>query len=263
MIDHYILCLAVVYGVNMDINGLLNNFFGNQNNSNDSNTAQTGSGAFDISSLAEKAKGLTQKATQGGVNSFAGGAVAGGLLSLLLSNGKARDIAGGALGYGGAALLGALAHNAYQNYQAGKKPEGSVNTLLESQPNVNDYSINGDQNFGIVLIKGMIAAAKSDGHIDSAEQNKIFSEIEKMNLPADQKALIFDSLMKPIDLNELTKNIHSMEQAAEFYLASCLAIEPNQTEEKRYLESLGTMLKLPPELIEHIHVQIKSIQSNK
>lgn len=241
----------------MDINNLLNNFFGSQNITNKS---QNENGSFDISNMVEKAKGLTHKATQGGVNSFAGGAVAGGLLSLLLSNNKARNIAGGALGYGGAALLGVLAHKAYQNYQAGKQAEDPQNPVLQAQSNMSDSSLKGDHNFGIILIKGMIAAAKSDGHIDSIEQNKIFSEIEKMNLPVDQKALIFDSLLKPVDLKELTKNISSMEQAAEFYLASYITIEPNQPEEISYLESLGNMLKLPPELINQIHQQIKSIQ---
>ena len=241
----------------MDINNLLNNFFGSQNTTNES---QTEKGSFDISNLAEKAKGLGQKATQGGINSFAGGAVAGGLLSLLLSNNKARDIAGGALGYGGAAVLGVLAHKAYQNFQAGKQSKDPQNPVLQDQSNMSDSSLKDDHNFGIILIKGMIAAAKSDGHIDSIEQNKILSEIEKMNLPADQKALIFDSLLKPIDLNELTKNIHSMEQATEFYLASYIMIEPNKAEELKYLESLRNMLKLPPELINQIHEQIKSIQ---
>lgn len=241
----------------MDINNLLNNFFGSQNTTNGS---QTEKGSFDISNLAEKAKGLGQRATQGGVNSFAGGAVAGGLLSLLLSNNKARDIAGGVLGYGGAAVLGALAHKAYQNFQAGKQSQVLLNPALQDQSNISDSSLKDDHNFGIILIKGMIAAAKSDGHIDSIEQSKILSEIDKMNLPADQKALIFDSLLKPIDLKELTKNIHSMEQATELYMASYITIEPNKAEELNYLDSLGNMLKLPPELINQIHEQIKSIQ---
>ena len=49
-----------------------------------------------------------------GSKAFAGGAVAGGLLGLLLGG---RRHGGGLLGYGGAAALGALALQAYQNYQ--------------------------------------------------------------------------------------------------------------------------------------------------
>jgi uncharacterized membrane protein YebE (DUF533 family) len=248
----------------MDINSLLKTFLGGQA---DPNQTQSTNSGFDMSSLAEKAKGLAQQATQGGVNSFAGGAVAGGLLSLLLSNGKARDIAGGALGYGGAALLGALAHKAYQNYQSVKQTgDGLVNGHIESelnQPSLHTAKRAGDQSFGIVLIKGMIAAAKSDGHLDSQEQERIFSQIEKMNLPSDQKELIFDALMKPIDLNALTNDIQSMEQATEFYLASCLAIDPNHPEEQQYLQSLATTLKLPSELVNQIHEQLNTFGSNR
>jgi uncharacterized membrane protein YebE (DUF533 family) len=41
-----------------------------------------------------------------GAQGFAGGAVAGGLLGLLLGSKKMRKLASGALGYGGAAALG-------------------------------------------------------------------------------------------------------------------------------------------------------------
>lgn len=232
----------------MDLNSLLKNFLGGEADPSSTNAQ---SGSFDVSTLTEKAKGLAQNVTQGGINSFAGGAVAGGLLSLLLSNGKARDIAGGALGYGGAALLGALAHNAYRNYKADNL---STKSLINEQ---HQAAERGD--FNTTLIKGMIAAAKSDGHIDTKEQQKIFSEIEKMNLPQDQKSLIFDSLLKPIDLKELTTNIKTMEQATEFYLASCLTIDPEHPEDQKYLKSLAIQLKLPPELIHQIHEQIKSI----
>src|SRR5689334_24928715 len=50
-----------------------------------------------------------------GSQAFAGGAVAGGLLGLLMGGGRRHG--GGLLGYGGAAALGAIALQAYQNYQ--------------------------------------------------------------------------------------------------------------------------------------------------
>ena len=50
-----------------------------------------------------------------------GGFAAGGLLGVLLGQKKIRNMAGGLLGYGGAAALGALAHRAYQNWQAGQQ----------------------------------------------------------------------------------------------------------------------------------------------
>ena len=55
----------------------------------------------------------------GGAQGFAGGAAAGGLLGLLLGNKKMRKAGGGVLGYGGAAVLGALAHRAYRGHGCG------------------------------------------------------------------------------------------------------------------------------------------------
>ena len=53
------------------------------------------------------------------------GAAAGGLLGLLVGNKKARKMAGGLVGYGGAAAAGALAFKAWQNWQQGKPAENA------------------------------------------------------------------------------------------------------------------------------------------
>jgi len=235
----------------MDIKSLLNNFLGSNNQ--DANQTTTNSGE---SVLVQKAKEIAGKATSGGVNSFAGGAAAGGLLTLLLSNGKARDIAGSALSYGGVALIGALAHKAYQNYQSNRNSNPNAEPQIETT-----LALQQDNNpFTIKLIKGMIAAAKSDGHIDSKEQAKIFSEIEKMNLPSDQKSLIFDFLVKLISMAELTSDIQSTEQAAELYLASCLVVDLDHPEEQKYLSDLSVNLKLPKELADSLQNQVKNFQ---
>ena len=60
-----------------------------------------------------------------GLGGVAGGLAAGELLGVLLGNKKARKkvgkLAGGVVGYGGAAALGALAFRAYQNWQSGQQ----------------------------------------------------------------------------------------------------------------------------------------------
>lgn len=237
----------------MDINNLLNKFLGSTT-STDQNSP----------SLAEQAKVLAQKATQGGVGSFAGGAVTGGLLTLLLNNHKAREIASGTLGYGGAALLGVLAHQAYQRYKTNTATEGTTNITpntnrLNDQVPLQIRVEQDNQNFSLTLIKGMIAAAKSDGHIDSKEQQHILTEVDKMKLPPEQKAIVFEALMKPTDLQSLTQGINNLEQAAELYLASCIAIDPDHPGETEFLKSLANTLKLPSELVSEIHQQVKRL----
>lgn len=186
-----------------------------------------------------------------GSGGFARGAAAGGLLGLLLG-GRPRRMAGGALGYGGAAVLGALALKAWQNYQqrsaapASLTPEALAAVAPESLPHALPAADGGP--FQIVLVRAMVAAAKADGHIDATEQQRLFSEVEKMGLDADAKAAVFDLLNQPADLDAIAGAVATPEQAAEIYLASRIAAEPDHPAERAYLDALATRLKLPAEL---------------
>lgn len=234
----------------MDINGLLNQFLGG--NAKDS-----------LNTLTEKAKALTEQAKQNGLGGFAGGAAAGGLLTLLLSSDKVRSLASGVVGYGGAAVLGAMAHKAYQNYQAGQSSQALTPVTEQDVANLAPHfqpekmtSATGDP-FALLLIKGMIAAAKADGHIDEDEQKRISGEVAKLNLSAEHKALVFDALNQPLNVDELIKDIDSVELASEFYLVSLLAINSDNPAEQAYLTALANKLNLPADLVTHLQEQAK------
>jgi uncharacterized membrane protein YebE (DUF533 family) len=197
-----------------------------------------------------------------GSKAFAGGAVAGGLLGLLLG-GKGRRRGGGLLGYGGAAALGAMALQAYQNYQrqqAGMDAPGramqeqlperggvpaldeSATALANARPAANDGA------FELALVRAMVGAAKADGHIDAKEQRRLFAEVERLGLDAESKAYVFDLLTHDVDLYDLASAATTPEQGAEIYLAARLAIDADEPAERAYLDALATRLKLPPEL---------------
>jgi len=182
-----------------------------------------------------------------GSKAFAGGAVAGGLLSMLLGGNSRRG--GGLLGYGGAAALGALALQAYQNYQrqqagGGAARFGDVGTqaLPHARPSADGSP------FELTLVRAMVGAAKADGHIDAAEQQRLFAEVERLGLDADAKAYIFDLLTQDVDLYDLARSATTPEQGAEIYLAARLAIDPDQPSERAYLDALATRLGLPADL---------------
>jgi uncharacterized membrane protein YebE (DUF533 family) len=197
----------------------------------------------------------------GGLGGFAGGAAAGGLLALLLGNKKARKMAGGIVGYGGAAALGALAYKAYENWRGGQNaasaPVATPSEIRQADPAflpAAGPAANG-QPFELALIRAMIGAAKADGHVDGAEQKLLFEQVEKLDLDAEAKAFVFDALAKPVDVGDIAAAAQSQEQAAELYLASRLAIDPDQAAEKAYLEALAHRLKLPAELVSHLDRQ--------
>jgi uncharacterized membrane protein YebE (DUF533 family) len=182
-----------------------------------------------------------------GSKAFAGGAVAGGLLGMLLGGNSRRG--GGLLGYGGAAALGALALQAYQNYQrqqagGGAARFGDVGTqaLPHARPAADGSP------FELTLVRAMVGAAKGDGHIDANEKKRLFAEVERLGLDAEAKAYIFDLLTQDVDLYDLARSATTPEQGAEIYLAARLAIDPDQPSERAYLDALATRLGLSPEL---------------
>ena len=199
-----------------------------------------------------------------GAEGFMGGAVTGGLLGLLLGNKKVRKMAGGALGYGGAAVLGALAHRAYQNYQAGQPASTSAPATLTEIAQVPAAQLPhavpaaGGGPFELVLIEAMVAAAKADGHVDAQEQQRLFSEVERLGLDAESKAYVFDLLSRPVELAQLSSRVANQEQAGELYLASRLAIDPDHPAERAYLDALASRLNLPSELRAHLDASATS-----
>ncbi len=193
---------------------------------------------------------------------FGKGAAVGGLLGLLMGNKKMRKMAGGAVGYGGAAAAGAMALKAYQNWQQGKQvqtapvvtPADLNNIDPRSLPQTASKSVS--QNFSLTLVTAMIAAAKADGHVDGQEQTAIFERVEKMSLDSQSKAFVFDALRKPVDVDALVAGIQGIEQASEVYMVSRIAIDIDHPAERAYLEVLAHRLNLPPELVAHLDHQV-------
>lgn len=199
-----------------------------------------------------------------GLAGVAGGVAAGGLLGLLLGSKKARKsvgkVAGGVVGYGGAAALGALAYRAYQNWQSGQKapqnaaPAAQPTESLHAESKILPAAAPAGNGRPFEL--AMIAAANADGHIGPEEQKSIFERVGEMPLDAEDKAFVFDALAKPPSLQDIADLASGPEQAAELYLVSRLAIDPDHPMEQAYLEALATRLSLPRELVDHLESQI-------
>jgi uncharacterized membrane protein YebE (DUF533 family) len=180
----------------------------------------------------------------GGRRGFAGGAVAGGLLGLLLGGDRRRG--GGLLAYGGAAVLGALALKAYENYQ--RQQAGGGATIAASGVMPHAQPAADGSPFELALVRAMVGAAKADGHIDATEQQRLFAEVERLGLDAEAKAYVFDLLKVDVDVASLVAAVRTPEQGAELYLAARLAIDADQPAERAYLDTLATRLGLPAEL---------------
>ena len=198
----------------------------------------------------------------GNLGGIGGGAVAGGLAALLMGSKSGRKMAGGALQLGGMAVVGALAYKAYQNWQSGKTVTQSTVPSSTLPPPPADTPFlpareTEQQSLSRHLLRAMIAAAKSDGHVDAKEQAAIFAEMDKLPLDADDKAFVIDELRKPLDVDAVAGAARSPEEAASIYTASLLAIDVDNPSERDYLGLLAARLNLDDALVKHLHATVE------
>lgn len=224
----------------MDVNALLNSVLGN-----------TGAG-IDRTLSAAKNSGLS--------SGLVGGAAAGGLAALLLSNKKARKFGTKALQYGGMAAIGGLAYKAWRDYKAGQAAPG---TQSQSQPRASaspqppsgsifdlarQQSAPATEDIRLSLIQAMISAAKADGHIDAEERTRIEERISQLEIGQEEQMFLVDALNAPSDPIAIARLSTCEEHAAELYVASALALDIDTPDETRYLQRLADALRLPEEL---------------
>lgn len=208
------------------------------------------------------AKGKQFANSKGGTMAI--GAAAGGLLTVLLGSKKMRKLGGSALSYGGAAVLGGLAYRAWQEYQRQNSAAAAGGTPVKSLPAPSETALGAGAiaadggDLRIAVLRAMIAAAKADGHVDGPEQERIFARVEEQGLRAEEKAFIFDELRRPLDIDAIAALASDEAQASQIWLASRLAIDPDDVREKAYLDALSAKLKLPPGLTQQLDAQVRA-----
>lgn len=215
------------------------------------NSAAGGQGA---AGLANKAKGAWDAQS-----SLGKGAIAGGLLGLLLT-GSGKKILKTGVKVGGAALIGGLAYKAYEDWKAGKSaqipaergpvalPQAEGTVFLPSDPVAAD-------DLATRLLQAMVAAAKADGHVTTRERARISEQLDQLGLGAEAEALIRGELDAPLDAGRIAALARSEEEAAEIYAASLLVVDPDAPAEKGYLAMLAARMKLDPDLVAHLHAR--------
>jgi len=181
-----------------------------------------------------------------------GGALAAGVMGLLMGNKKARKYGGKALTYGGLAALGVLAYKAYGNWQAkqGVASQVEPQTLDRLPPaQVEQHSQ--------AILKALVAAAKSDGHVDDRERALIEGEFVKLSNDQELQHWLHAELNKPLDPADVARAARTPEMAAEMYIASVMLVDEEHFMERAYLDELARQLKLDPALKLELENQVK------
>ena len=200
---------------------------------------------------------------------LATGGVTGGLAGILLGGKSSKKMAKGVVKMGGTAALAGLAYKVYNDWQASKnappqvvapppmkditpKPEGTA--FLPSIPKARD-------DMSLSILRAMIAASKADGHIDAAEQQKIFGKLDELDLDMEAKAFVMDELRKPLNIDQVVASATTPELAVEIYAASFLAIDPDDPAEQAYLAMLASRLKLDPGLKANLEIEARKVMA--
>ncbi|MFL1462830.1 tellurite resistance TerB family protein [Roseococcus sp. DSY-14] len=210
------------------------------------------SGAGGLGGLADSLGGMLNKPPMGG---GIGAAAAGGLLGSILGGGGRRGGGGsGLIRMGGLAILGALAHRAYKDWQAKQGVPGSAPVPTPAAP---EAPAADSQPLGLALIRAMIAAAKADGVLDGEERERIFAEVERLDLADDEKGFVFAAMREEADPRSIAALARDEGQKAQIYLASRLVAAPDSAAERAWLEALAHELKLPAGLKQVLDQQAK------
>lgn len=216
-----------------------------------------------LQQMLQSAQGMVQNGnqTEGAQNNsglpsmkgFAGGALSGGALALLLGNKKFRKMGGKVAAYGGMAALGAVAYRAYGEWQKkenataaqGATPVQPAQAFAQlPAPEVEHHSR--------IIVAAMISAAKADGHIGKDEQALLDTEFQKLQGTAEDQNWLATQLNGPADPVAVARLASTPEQGAEIYLASVLVTEADSFMERAYLDELARQLTLSDGLKEHL-----------
>jgi len=203
--------------------------------------------------IAEQHLGLPESGEQRDamLDGLGKGALAAGAVAILLGTKGGRNLTGTALKVGGVAAVGGLAYKAFTEWQQQQNvtiaDTGTpIAELNDSEANVRSEAI----------VKAMISAAKSDGHVDADEQKLITSKVESLGLEKDITAFLMKELNKPLDVAEVVASSDTPETAAEIYLASAMVVDLTKTEERKYMDTLAAGLKLDPALVSQLEATL-------
>lgn len=204
--------------------------------------------------LMEQAKAFL--GSRGGT--FAGGAAAGTIATLLLGTKGGREMAGDVLKLGAAAALGGLAYKAYTNYQEGKPVIGArasellsaarQGATLPGAPPADAHAL--------LLLRAMIASALSDGLIDASERQRIVGRLADLGVDAEERQFLEREIAAPWTPQQFAAAASTPEVRSELYLASSIAIEADTPAEQAYLRYLAATFGLEDGLVAHLDAAV-------
>ncbi|MEO9896698.1 MAG: DUF533 domain-containing protein [Paracoccaceae bacterium] len=195
----------------------------------------------------------------GGAGGSAGGL--GGMLEQLGGGGASgggglQDMLGGLAGAaGGGGLLGGLAGAMQKRPASNSASFGEVlNSSFDQTPQATIEPSADQEAAAALMLRAMIQAAKSDGQLDDAEQEKLVGQLGG-DVDQEEAAFVRSEMQKPVDVQSVINDTPAG-MGAQVYAMSLLAINLDSQNEAKYLHSLAQGYGLDPAQVNDIHSQL-------
>jgi uncharacterized membrane protein YebE (DUF533 family) len=201
--------------------------------------------------FADKAKDFMQKDQVGGLSGAQVTGI-GAIAGALLGGGVGGAARGSAMAVLGTLALGAL-KGAQARAQAGQPGTGTKIDAKELHIDPAEIEAVTAPDAEKLLVRAMIAAAKSDGKLDETEVKGILGKITDGGVTEDEKAFVMAEMRAPLDIDSLTSGVRNPAQAAQVYAASLMAINVDTESERAYLRDLGQKLGLNAPTVAKLH----------
>jgi len=228
-------------GAGGGLGGLLGNVLGGAQKQQSPNAgglspSRSGGGLGDLGALLGGGSTVGGAGAAGGANGGLGGlleSIAGGAGANIGSTGGNTSSSDISPPVGGS--LGDLLNSALQGKQ-----------IPEPEPAQEDQAK--------ILIQAMVNAAKSDGSIDTEEQNKIVANLGD-EVSDEERAFVISEMQSPLDTDAF---IRSIPRGAEMqvYMMSLLGINLDSREEAVYLDTLRKGIGMTEEQSNAIHQKL-------
>ena len=204
--------------------------------------------------------GLMGGAQGGGGGTMGGLGGLGGLLEGLGGSGGQgqglQNMLGGLAGGAGAAgLLGALSGGMGQRPADNGASFGQVlNSNFDQTPEPPIEPTADQEAAAARMLRAMIQAAKSDGQLDDAEQEKLMGQLGG-DIDAQEAAFLKTEMQRPVDAQALAQEVPAG-MGPQVYAMSVLAIDLDSQAEAQYLHSLAQALNMDAAAVNDIHAQL-------
>ncbi|MGQ3674094.1 tellurite resistance TerB family protein [Xanthobacter sp. TB0139] len=149
--------------------------------------------------------------------------------------------------YGGLAVIGMLAFNAFRKWQA-QQGGGASRLMGDVEPSDTTFAPEkmpgGPEAFSAVLLSAMTAAAQADGEIDADELKHITQGLAKVGASTDDREALMRYLTTPVNPQTLIDAATTPQAAMEIYAVSAMSIRVDSVAEQQYLAGLAQALNI-------------------